>query len=147
MKNQVVPRVIAQMLIPFIIVFGFYVIMHGELGPGGGFQGGVILASAVILHALVYGLESTQRALPRHWVDRAMAFGVLLYGGVGIAGFFTGHAFLDYSGLTGEPHGAEALGMTRSAVNTRITNARRLHLMDTEGWGDNVLTELARKVL
>ncbi len=123
MKSQVVPRVIARMMIPFVIVFGFYVITHGELGPGGGFQGGVILASAVILHTLVHGIEETRRALPRVWVDRLMAFGVLLYIGVGVAGLFTGHAFLDYSGLGTEPHGAEALGMTLVETGVGITVA------------------------
>jgi multicomponent Na+:H+ antiporter subunit B len=123
MKDQVVPRVTARMLIPFVLVFGFYVITHGEYGPGGGFQGGLILAVAVILHALVHGLEETQRALPRVWVDRLMAFGVLLYIGVGVVGFFTGHAFLDYSGLAEDPHGAEALGMTLVEIGVGITVA------------------------
>ena len=112
MRDQVVPRVIAQMLIPYIFLFGFYVITLGEIGPGGGFQGGVILAAAVILHSLVYGIEATQRALPRVWIDRLMAFGVLLYAGVGLYGLISGNAFLDYRVLGKEPHGAEALGMT-----------------------------------
>ena len=68
MKQQVVPRVIARMLIPFMFMFGFYVITHGELGPGGGFQGGVILAAGVILHALIHGIEpssSSDYRVPR----------------------------------------------------------------------------------
>ena len=123
MNHQVVPRVIAKMLIPFVIVFAFYVITHGELGPGGGFQGGVILAAAVILHALVHGIEATRRALPRRWIDRLMAIGVLIYAGTGVVGFFTGHAFLDYSGLGSEPHGAEALGMTLVETGVALTVA------------------------
>ena len=123
MKTQVVPRVIARMLIPFMIVFGYYVIAHGEIGPGGGFQGGVILAAAVILHALVHGLEETQRALPRVWVDRLMAFGVLLYVSVGLYGLFTGNAFMDYSTLASEPHAAEAWGMTLVEAGVGITVA------------------------
>ncbi len=123
MKSQVVPRVIARMLIPFVIVFGFYVITHGEIGPGGGFQGGVILAVGVILHALVHGIEETRRALPRVWVDRMMAFGVLLYVSVGVVGLLSGNAFLDYSALGSEPHAAEALGMTLVETGVGITVA------------------------
>lgn len=123
MKTQVVPRVIARMLIPFMFVFGFYVITHGELGPGGGFQGGVILAAGVILHALIHGLEETRRALPRVWVDRLMAFGVLLYVSVGLFGLFAGHAFMDYSAIGSESHAAEAWGMTLVETGVGITVA------------------------
>ena len=129
MKDQVVPRVIARMLIPFMLVYGFYVAIHGEIGPGGGFQAGVILAAAVILHAIVHGLEETQRALPRVWVDRMMAAGVLLYAGVGLYGLFAGHAFLDYTALAfgatdGESiHGAEAMGMTLVEIGVTFTVA------------------------
>ena len=56
MNDQAVLRLLAKLSIPFILVFGLYVIAHGELGPGGGFQGGVILGSAFILHALIFGM-------------------------------------------------------------------------------------------
>ena len=123
MKNQVVPRVIARMMIPFVVVFGFYVVFHGEIGPGGGFQGGVILASAVIMHSLIHGIEETRRAIPRQWVDGTMVLGVLIYIGVGIFGFIGGHAFLDYTALGAEPHGAEALGMTLVEFGVALTVA------------------------
>ncbi|MGA1201697.1 MAG: Na(+)/H(+) antiporter subunit B [Planctomycetota bacterium] len=129
MRDQVVPRVIARMLIPYMLVYGFYVASHGELGPGGGFQAGVILAAALILHSLVHGLEETQRGVPRRWVDRTMAFGVLLYIGVGIHGLLAGNAFLDYSSLAlgaTDPesiHGAEAMGMTLVETGVTLTVA------------------------
>lgn len=122
MKSQVVPRVIARMLIPFMFIFGFYVISHGEHGPGGGFQGGVILAAGVILHALIHGLPETQRALPRAWVDRIMAFGTLLYISVGLLGFFAGKAFLDYRAISNDNH-AEAWGMTLVETGVGFTVA------------------------
>ena len=52
MSDYLVLRVIAKLLIPFILLFGFYVQMHGDYGPGGGFQAGVIVAAAFILYAL-----------------------------------------------------------------------------------------------
>ena len=51
MRGDLVLRVIAKLLIPFILVFALYVQFHGDFGPGGGFQAGVIVAAAIIFHA------------------------------------------------------------------------------------------------
>ena len=84
MRGFRVLRVIAKLLIPFILIFGLYVQFHGDYGPGGGFQAGVIVAAAVIFHALIYGLPHTQRVLPEWVVETMLAVGVLLYTGVGV---------------------------------------------------------------
>ncbi len=111
-EEHVVIRVTSKMLIPYIMIFGFYVIAHGEIGPGGGFQGGVILAAAYILYCLVFGVEAGSRALPRRAVEATMALGVLFYAGIGVLGMFRGAAFLDYRVLLSDPASAEPLGMT-----------------------------------
>ena len=49
MSDFLVLKVVAKLLIPFILLFGFYVQMHGDYGPGGGFQAGVIVAAAFVL--------------------------------------------------------------------------------------------------
>ena len=124
MKEQTVLRVLAKFLIPFILVFGFYVITHGELGPGGGFQGGVILASAFILYALVFGLPRLKQALPTRVVDTLVAVGLLLYIGVGVLGLLSGHRYLDYRALGflgGNAQDAEAWGMTLVEYGVGIT--------------------------
>ena len=54
--HHVILRVITKTLIPVIVLFGLYVQFHGDFGPGGGFQAGVILAVAIILYALVFGV-------------------------------------------------------------------------------------------
>ena len=56
MSNNIVIRTISRILIPFIQLFAFYVIAHGELGPGGGFQGGVIFSASIILYRIVFGM-------------------------------------------------------------------------------------------
>ena len=122
MSEQTLLRVIAKMTIPFILVFGVYVITHGELGPGGGFQGGVILAAAFILYGLVFGADELRRRIPPAIVDASMAFGALLYAGVGLACLLKGGTFLDYGML--EPSAAgegEALGMTLVEYGVGIT--------------------------
>lgn len=121
MKEQAVIRLLAKFSIPFILLFGLYVIAHGELGPGGGFQGGVILASAFILYALIFGLEEERRVLPRQALEFLAAAGLLLYIGVGVMGIWKGSNFLDYSVLGEDSADAEALGMTLVEWGVGIT--------------------------
>jgi multicomponent Na+:H+ antiporter subunit B len=97
--HNVVLRVAAKLLIPVIVLFAFYVQFHGDLGPGGGFQAGVILAVAVVLHALVFGLRDTMIAVRPGLARGVAATGVLLYAGVGIVCIVNGGDFLDYDYL------------------------------------------------
>ncbi len=97
--HHVVLRVVAKLFIPLIVLFALYVQVHGDLGPGGGFQAGVVLAVAVILHALVFGLRETMQAVRPGFVRGAAALGVLLYAGVGVICIVNGGAFLDYDYL------------------------------------------------
>jgi multicomponent Na+:H+ antiporter subunit B len=76
---------------------------HGDFGPGGGFQAGVILAAAVIFYALIYGLADARKVVPEPLVESMMAIGVLLYAGVGVAGIVLGGNYLDYFVLDPNP--------------------------------------------
>lgn len=121
--HHVVLRVTAKLLIPLIALYAFYVQFHGDLGAGGGFQAGVILAVAVILHALVFGLRDTVQAIPAKFARAAATLGVMLYSGVGIICIINGGGFLDYDrlfsprvealippGLLGDPDAAHHWG-------------------------------------
>ena len=100
MRDNPILRVTAKILFAPIIVFGLYVQFHGDYGPGGGFQAGVIIAAAFILHALIFGLEAGRRLVPG-WANLAMlAGGVIVYGGVGVAGMMLDGLFLDYNVLS-----------------------------------------------
>lgn len=99
MIQHIVLRVIAKLLAPFIIMFALYVQFHGDFGPGGGFQAGVIFATAYILYALIYGLENARLAAPPAVAQVAMAIGVLIYAGTGVATMLLGGNFLDFSML------------------------------------------------
>ena len=106
MRYDLVLRVVAKLLIPFILLFGLYVQFHGDFGPGGGFQAGVILAAAVIFYGLIFGLADARKLVPEPLVESMMAVGVLLYGGVGVAGLLLGGNYLDYFVLDPDPvHG------------------------------------------
>ena len=99
MKNQVILRVVAKLLIPYILLYAFYVQWHGDFGPGGGFQAGVIFAAGIILYALIFGLQAAEDAIHPRVVHRGVALGLLLYIGVGVAALALGGNFLDYDTL------------------------------------------------
>ncbi len=125
MKYKLVLRVVSKLLIPFILLFALYVQFHGDFGPGGGFQAGVIFASAFILYALIFGIDDARKVVPA-WLTRlGLASGVLLYAGVGIAGILLGGNYLDYSVLTSNPLTGQHLGITliEFGVGTTVASA------------------------
>ena len=85
MQDDPVMRVIAKVLIPMVMLFALYVQFHGDYGPGGGFQAGVIFAAAFILNATIFGLNRGRHVWPARLNLFAIGFGVLLYGGTGVA--------------------------------------------------------------
>ena len=96
MKGDMILRVIAKLLMPFMLIFALYVQFHGDYGPGGGFQAGVIAAGAVVFYAIIFGLAEGQRLMPEWVVEKMLAAGVLLYATVGLAGIALGGNYLDY---------------------------------------------------
>ncbi len=111
LRENLIPRVVARLLVPFILLFGLYVQFHGEYGPGGGFQAGALIAAALILYALVEGEARTLEVLPRNALIALTAAGALLYGSVGLAGMLLGSEFLNYSVLAAEPVSGQQIGI------------------------------------
>ena len=106
MRHQLIPGVIAKLLIPYILLFALYVQLHGDFGPGGGFQAGVIFAAGFVLYTLIFGLDQAQRVAPPGVVALFVAAGLILYALVGFAGIALGGNFLDYNVLAHDPvHG------------------------------------------
>ncbi len=112
MNDYLVLRVVTKLLTPFILLFALYVQFHGDFGPGGGFQAGVIFASGFILYALIFGVEKAELILPDGILRAGMAGGLLLYAGVGVAGLLMGGNYLDYSVLRHDPVHGQHLGIT-----------------------------------
>ncbi|MEM1224293.1 MAG: Na(+)/H(+) antiporter subunit B [Planctomycetota bacterium] len=92
-------RVITKLILPYILLFAFYVQFHGDYGPGGGFQAGVILAAGLILYGLVFGLAAVESIAPPLVVEKLMALGVMVYAGTGVLTMTLGGKFLDYQVL------------------------------------------------
>ena len=100
----------SKMLIPYILLFALYVQFHGDFGPGGGFQAGVMFAAAFVLHGMVLSPQHTLKAAPALVIEKLVALGVLIYASVGVYCLFKGGQFLEYDVLLshGEkpnPHG------------------------------------------
>jgi multicomponent Na+:H+ antiporter subunit B len=111
MEHHLVLRVIAKLLIPLILIFALYVQFHGDYGPGGGFQAGVIFASALILYSLIFGVENARSVISFNSLRIISAMGLLLYIGVGVAALISGGNFLDYSVLLSDPVHGQHLGI------------------------------------
>ena len=123
MRHHHVLHVVAKLMIPLILVFALYVQFHGDFGPGGGFQAGVIFAAALILYGLVFGVDRLRRAVPAGLVGALAAAGVLLYAGVGVAGMLLGGAFLDYGVLLPDPMAGQHLGILLIEFGVGVTVA------------------------
>ena len=102
--GHLILRVTIKLLFAPIILFALYVQFHGDYGPGGGFQAGVIFAVAFILHALGFGLEETRKVLPPKVLPWLMVIGVMLYAGTGVFTLFLGGNFLDYDVIQPDSH-------------------------------------------
>jgi multicomponent Na+:H+ antiporter subunit B len=94
MKKTDILDVIARKLSPFILLFGCYVIAYGHLSPGGGFQGGVVLASGVILLVLCQDVNPIQALFPLPAVSLVESLGFMLFLVIGIVGLVVGGHFL-----------------------------------------------------
>jgi multicomponent Na+:H+ antiporter subunit B len=108
MRSDLILRIGVKLILPFILLFALYVQFHGELGPGGGFQAGVIAAGTVVLYALIFGIKAAKQVAPQRLVEWMIPLGVLVFSGTGVLGLLTGVNFLDYSRLGPDsPHGHE----------------------------------------
>ena len=121
MQRHFVLRVTTKLLMPFILLFALYVQFHGDFGPGGGFQAGVIFGVGFILYALVYGIESARRVAPAGALRVLISAGLLLYIGVGFAGLALGGNFLDYNVFSASAPKGQHLGIFLVELGVGVT--------------------------
>lgn len=121
MKHNLILRLIAKYLFPIIALFAFYVQFHGDYGPGGGFQAGVILSVGFIFYAMVFGLKTVQQAIPMSLLRVLASLGVLIYGGTGVVSILLGGNFLDYDLLSQDPVAGQHLGILLVEAGVGIT--------------------------
>ncbi len=110
-ERYLVIRIVSKILIPFILLFALYVQFHGDFGPGGGFQAGVIFAAGIILYSMLFGLSITRKVISQPFIQIISAVGVLLYGSVGLVSLLQGGNFFDYNVLLTDPVAGQHLGI------------------------------------
>lgn len=111
MKHHLILRVATKLLVPPIILFALYVQFHGDFGPGGGFQAGVIIGAAFVLYSMVFGLDAARAVAPVPVIRVLVALGFLIYMSVGFFSLSQGAVFLDYDVLAHDPHHGQHYGI------------------------------------
>ncbi len=116
---DVIIKVVCRSLVPFIQLFGLYVVMHGHSSPGGGFQGGVILAASFVLLVLAEDRATLRHHIPPAALNASTSAGVLLFAGLGVVCLALGANYLDYGPLPfAEPR---SIGMLVIEIGVGIT--------------------------
>ena len=99
MKNvkvkNLIPRCGADSLLPLMLVYMFYIIFHGHLSPGGGFQGGVLMVAVVTILYLGYDYATTARALSAGFLHGAEGFASVVYVALAMMGVAVGAQFCE----------------------------------------------------
>ena len=91
--------VVRVLMVPFIVVFGLYVLVHGEASPGGGFQAGAIVAAGLVLGRLTVGSEHGENRLSTRVLIWLASTGLGIYVLAGVVPLLAGANFLDYGAL------------------------------------------------
>lgn len=129
--DHVVPRVVGKVLLPGILMYAMFIQFHGEIGPGGGFAAGVILATGIALYTLLFGVRRARQAVPARIIEATAAAGLLLFLCVGLLTVALGGSFLDYDMLGDAPAGQQlgillvelGVGATVAAVMVAVFSA------------------------
>jgi len=123
MKKNPILRETSHLLIPAILLFALYVQFHGDYGPGGGFQAGVIFASAIILYALLHGVKRAEQVVSLNFAKTCAICGLLLYAGVGVFGILWGGNYLDFNVLAHDPIHGQHWGILLIELGVGLTVA------------------------
>ena len=92
-KKPIIVRSASDLFLPLACVFGCYVVLHGHLSPGGGFQGGVLIACAILLVFLGYGSTKVHKTFNEHKLHSSETIAEILYVVIALIGVFAGLGF------------------------------------------------------
>jgi multicomponent Na+:H+ antiporter subunit B len=95
--SSVIVKTMVSFLVPFIVLFSIYTILHGELSPGGGFQGGAIVGASMIIFTTIFGLYESSERIPQRIRAPLEGSAVITFFIVGVLGLIGGGNFLTYA--------------------------------------------------
>lgn len=96
-------KTITEILLPFILVLGIYIVLNGHISPGGGFSGGTLLGAGLILYGASFGISGVRKFFNFHIFTKAISFSLLFYGLAKGYSFITGAANIDSNIPLGTP--------------------------------------------
>ena len=97
--EDVIIRTCSRIMVPFLQIYGLYVFAHGHGSPGGGFQGGCIMAASFILLAVAFNIKDAKQRFREKTNVLFCCLGVFIYAGTGAVSLIFSDNFLDYSSL------------------------------------------------
>jgi len=120
MSMSKIIRVTADLLFPFIVIFGFYIVLHGHLTPGGGFQGGAVIATGFILLFAAHRIDDVTCIFGKKLFQNFEAFGLFLFIGTALVAIALGYTFFmnflaNSGGLFGQ---TVSFGINPGSLNT-----------------------------
>ncbi len=121
LKDHLIVQTILKAILPYIILYGIYIQLNGEISPGGGFQAGVIFATCLIGFELLYGKEKFLAIFPLELLIFASILGVAIYFFTGIISLFFNQNYLDYYALASSAIFAQHLGIFLVEIGVGIT--------------------------
>lgn len=123
--EDIIIQTLCRFLVPFMQTYSLYVLVHGHGSPGGGFQGGCIMAACFILLAVAYNLSEAKKRFREKANVIFCSLGVFIYAGTGWACLLLGGNFLDYGKLSKilptDPIKARYYGMASIETGVEIT--------------------------
>ncbi len=122
--KRIIQRCGCDAILPFALVYVLYIILHGHLSPGGGFQGGVLMAGVVILLYLGHGFEATVDALSYHTLHKSEGVASVVYVALALMGVAVGAQFcqnvLYTQGAAGELYSSGTIFWMNLAVGVKV---------------------------
>jgi len=120
---SVIVRTTARILFGLILIFGFYVVVHGHITPGGGFQGGVIVALGIIMLLAAYGYEGVVSEEKEEMLERFESIGAIMFWALGLLGVLAAATYFAdvlYKGSPGELISAGTIPLMNVAVGIKV---------------------------
>lgn len=130
LKNFVILKNILGFIIAYIILYAVYIQLNGEDSPGGGFQAGVILATAFI--AFDFISESKHKLRKYLSADNLLicsVLGVMIYAGTGLISFFSDDNYLNYNSISSNRITGQHLGIFMIEIGVGLTVASTMYLI------------------
>lgn len=123
LKDFIILKTIISFIIPYALLYAFYIQINGEVSPGGGFQAGVIFASGVIAFDLLYGIKQTQQLLTTEILTTGGVIGVMIYAGTGVISLIFNDNYLNYSSISSNSITGQHTGIFMIELGVGLTVA------------------------